>query len=223
MGGRIAQLSLFAVALIIGLLLVAQLRSQARPLELSALSAQELSELVQTLSARNVELNDGLADMREQIRTYEVAEAEGKSNLDLAREDLARIRAFGGLGAVEGQGLIVSIDGAYDATHINDLVHELRNAGADAIAVDDVRITAASVAVMGSGAVEIDGVALGRTVEIRAIGPLEGLPNALDRPGGILTLLRQSTDAQFSLRPQQFLEVPATRRDLAPRAGRPVE
>lgn len=223
MTGRIAQLSLFAVALIIGLLLVAQLRSQARPLELSALSAQELSELVQTLSARNVELNDGLADLREQIRTYEVAEVEGKSNLDLAGEDLARIRAFGGLGAVEGQGLVVRIDGAYDATHINDLVHELRNAGADAIAVDDVRITAASVAVMGSGAVEIDGVALGRVVEIRAIGPPEGLQNALDRPGGILTLLRQSTDAQFLLSPQQFLEVPATRRDLAPRAGRPVE
>ena len=35
MAARIAQVSLFAVALIIGLLLVGQLRSQARPIELS--------------------------------------------------------------------------------------------------------------------------------------------------------------------------------------------
>lgn len=43
MAARLAQLSLFTVALIIGVLLVGQLRSQARPIELSSLSAQELS------------------------------------------------------------------------------------------------------------------------------------------------------------------------------------
>ena len=65
MGGRIAQLSLFVVALVIGTLLVAQLRSQARPIELSNLSAQELSALIETLSSRNVELGDALADTPE--------------------------------------------------------------------------------------------------------------------------------------------------------------
>ena len=223
MAARLAQLSLFGVALIIGLLLVAQLRSQARPLELSALSAQELSELVQTLSARNVELGDGLADLREQVRTYELTEAQGQSTLDLNREDLARITAFGGLRAVEGQGLVIEIEGSYDAKAINDLIHELRNAGADALAVDEIRITARSVAVMGSGAVEIDGVPLGRRVEMRAIGAPDGLLAAVERPGGMLTLLRQSTDVLFTTTPQQFLEVPATDRDLTPQAGRPVE
>src|SRR5690606_25919389 len=107
MAGRLAQLSLFAVALVIGLLLVGQLRSQARPLELSSLSAQELSALIQTLSARNVDLSDGLADLREQIRDYELAEVQGQSRIDLTREDLAGITAFGGLRAVEGQGLLI--------------------------------------------------------------------------------------------------------------------
>ena len=48
MAARIAQVSLFVVALIIGLLLVGQLRSQARPIELSSLSAQELSALIES-------------------------------------------------------------------------------------------------------------------------------------------------------------------------------
>ena len=63
MRSRNAQASLFAVGLLVGLLLVGQLRSQARPVEVSSLSAQDLSQLIDTLSARNRELRSGLADI----------------------------------------------------------------------------------------------------------------------------------------------------------------
>lgn len=223
MAGRIAQLSLFAVALVIGILLVGQLRSQAPAIELSSLSAQELSQLIETLSSRNVELGDALSDLREQIRSYELAQIQGQSTLDLTEAELERIAAFGGLRPVEGQGIILTMAGPFDATAINDLIYELRGAGADAIAVDDIRITARSVAVLGTGVIEIDGTALGPTVEIRAIGSPEGLESTLRRPGGLLTLLEQSIDAQFQIEQRTDLELPATRRDLAPQAARPVE
>jgi uncharacterized protein YlxW (UPF0749 family) len=223
MAGRIAQLSLFAVALVIGILLVGQLRSQAPAIELSSLSAQELSQLIETLSTRNVELGDALSDLREQIRSYELAQVQGQSTLDLTEAELERIAAFGGLRAVEGQGILLTMAGPFDATAVNDLVYELRGAGADAIAVDDIRITARSIAVLGAGVIEIDGTALGPTVEIRAIGSPEGLESTLLRPGGLLTLLEQSIDAQFQIEQRTDLELPATRRDLAPQAARPVE
>ena len=223
MGDRVAQVSLFAVVLVIGILLVGQLRSQAPTIELSTLSAQELSQLIETLSASNVDLGDALSDLREQIRSYELAEVQGRSTLDLTEAELERITAFGGLRAVEGQGVIVTVAGPFDATAINDLVYELRGAGADAIAVDDIRITARSVAVLGAGVIEIDGVALGPTIEIRAIGSPDGLESTLRRPGGLLTLLEQSIDAQFQIEQRTDLELPATNRDLAPQAARPVE
>ena len=220
---RIAQVSLFVVALLIGTLLVGQLRSQARPIELSNLSAQELSALIQTLSTRNVELSDALADLREQIRSYELAEVEGRSRVDISRSELERIEAFGGLRAVLGQGVIVTVEGSFDASAINDVIYELRGAGAEAIAVDQVRITSRSIASLGTGAIEIDGVPLGSTVEIRAIGSPDGLQSALLRPGGILTLLEQSIGARFEILGTRRLEVPATGRDLTPQAARPVE
>lgn len=223
MAARIAQLSLFAVAVLIGVLLVGQLRSQARPIELSSLTAQELSVLVETLSARNVELADGLADLIEQIRDYEIREAEGRSEVVLTAEDLERIRAFGGLLGIEGQGLRLEVEGSFDPTAINDLINELRNAGADAIAIDDIRITARSVAELGTNAIEIDGQPIGRTFEIRAIGSPAGLRAAVERPGGILALLQQSVDARFSTTEELDLEVPPTRRDLTPQAATPVE
>ena len=225
MARRVAQFSLFVVALIIGVLLVGQLRSQARPIELSNLTPQELSALIETLSARNVELRDALADLGEQIRSYELAEVQGQSTLDLTESELYTIEAFGGLRAVEGQGVVLRIAGPLDPTAMNDIIYELRGAGAEAIAVDDIRITARSVAVQGAGAIEIDGVALGSPIEIRAIGSPAGLESALVRPGGVLTLLEQAIGLQYEIepRPDADLEVPATRRDLAPQAATPVE
>ena len=223
MAARLAQLSLFAVALIIGVLLVGQLRSQARPIELSSLSAQELSTLIETLSAGNVELNDGLADLTEQIRDYERAELQGQSVLELTQENVDGLATFAGLRGVEGQGIVIEIDGSFDPTAVNDLIFELRNAGAEAIAVDDVRITAGSVAVLGTGAIEIDGVALGGAITISAIGSPPGLRSAIERPGGILTLLQQSIDAVFTVEERTSLVVPAARRDLTPQVARSVE
>jgi uncharacterized protein YlxW (UPF0749 family) len=223
MARRIAQLSLFVVALIIGVLLVGQLRSQARPIELSNLTPQELSALIDTLSARNVELRDALADLNEQVRNYELAEVQGQSTLSLTEEELYRIEAFGGLRAVEGQGVVLRVEGTLDPTAVNDLIYELRGAGAEAIAVDDIRITARSVAVQGAGTIEIDGLPLGSTIEIWAIGSPAGLEAALERPGGVLTLLQQAIGLQYEIEQQTEMEVPATRRDLEPQAARSVE
>jgi uncharacterized protein YlxW (UPF0749 family) len=223
MTARIAQVSLFAVALVIGILLVGQLRSQARPIELSSLSAQELSTLIETLAARNVELTGGLADLREQIREYERAEIQGQSIRELTEENLDRLAAFAGLVPVEGQGIVIDIEGSFDPTAVNDLIYELRNAGAEAIAVDDIRITGRSVAVLGTGAIEIDGVAIGPSFTISAIGSPDGLRSAIERPGGILTLLQQSIDAVFRLEEDTDLEIPGTERDLTPQVARPVE
>lgn len=223
MAARIAQVSLFAVALIIGLLLVGQLRSQARPIELSSLSAQELSALIDQVSSRNSELSDGLDELNTQIRDYERASVEGQSDTVISEEALLGIDAFAGLVGVEGQGIRIMAEGSFDPIAVNDLIHELRNAGAEAIAVDDIRITAQSVAVLGTSAIEIDGVPIGPTFEITAIGSPDGLKAAIERPGGILSLYEQSIDARFAVSQVETLELPPTARDLVPAAARPVE
>jgi uncharacterized protein YlxW (UPF0749 family) len=213
---RAAQLSLFAVALLIGVLLVGQLRSQARPTEISSLPAQELSQLIDTLGDRNRELRTGLADLRETLREYRVAGSQGQSALDVTREDLRRITAFGGLAAVEGQGLMLEVEGALDAIALNDLVNELRNAAAEAIAVDGVRITHRSVAVQGPSSLLVDGVEIGTQFTISAIGDPDGLLTAMERPGGIIAQLEQFIQATIVARQSDAVQVPGTRMDLAP-------
>jgi uncharacterized protein YlxW (UPF0749 family) len=220
---RVAQATLFAVAMLIGMLAVGQLNSQARPIEISRLSATELSTLIETLTARNRELRSGLADIREQLRQYEVSGPQGESALQVSREDLRRITAFGGLAAVDGQGIVMDVDGNLDAIALNDLVNELRNAGAEAIAVDAIRVTARSVATEGPRAIELDGVEVGEHFTLRAIGSPDGLLGAMERPGGIISQLKLFIKATIQIRQAEAVELPATAVSLVPVVGTPVE
>lgn len=220
---NVAQLSLFAVGLVVGLLLIGQLRSQARPTEISSLSAQELSQLIETLSSRNAELRAALSDQRDTLRKYEAAGPVGQSALQVSREDLRRITAFGGLAPVMGEGITLQVEGDLDAIALNDLLNELRNAGAEAMAVDQIRITHKSVAVQGPTSLLVDGRPVGRRFTVQAIGSPEGLLSTIERPGGIIAQLEQFIDASIVASQSDDLELPATQTDLTPQVAQPAE
>jgi uncharacterized protein YlxW (UPF0749 family) len=219
----LAQISLFAVALLVGVLLVGQLRSQSRPTEISTLSAQELSQLVDQLSTRNRELRSALSDLRETVRQYSEAGTQGQSAIDVTREDLRRVAAFGGLAPVQGQGVVLQVNGDLDAIALNDLLNELRNAGAEALAVDQIRITNRSVAVQGPVSLLIDGKQVGRAFTLSAIGSPDGLLSTMERPGGIIAQLQQFVDASIVATQSSEISLPATDLSLAPQIAQPVE
>jgi uncharacterized protein YlxW (UPF0749 family) len=218
-----ARFSLALIAFIIGLAVVAQFRSQARPTELTSLPVAELSTRIQTLSDANGQLRTALAEQRGLLAEYRAAGAQGSSALDVSREELRRIRAYSGLAPVEGQGIILRVNGALDAIALNDLVNELRNAGAEALAVDETRLTARSVVVQGPRTLEIDGAPIARTFTLGAIGDPDGLVAALQRPGGIVAQLEQFVSATITITQTDTLRLPATAADLAPEAATPVD
>lgn len=219
-----AQLSLAAVAAIVGMLLIGQLRSQAPAIELSSLTAQELSDLISTLESVNSQLDNELAAVRQQVDRIQRRAVEGESDLLPAREEAVRLSAFAGMEAVEGQGIVLEIEAPiFEPTNVTDLIHELRAAGAEAIAIDDIRITASSVPVQGTAAIEIDGVEIASAFTVTALGSPDGLKSALERPGGMLQLLELSIEATYRIETRQHVTIPATQRDLSPQVAQPVE
>jgi uncharacterized protein YlxW (UPF0749 family) len=213
--------SLAFIAFLIGLALVAQFRSQTRPTELTSLPVAELSTRIQTLADANAQLRTALADQRDLLAEYRAAGAQGSSALEVSREELRRIRAYSGLAPVEGQGIILRISGALDAIAVNDLVNELRNAGAEALAIDETRLTARSVISQGTQALEVDGADVDRTFTLAAIGDPDGLLAALQRPGGIVAQLEQFISATITITQTDTLRLPATAMTLEPEAAAP--
>jgi uncharacterized protein YlxW (UPF0749 family) len=211
-----------AVAFILGVLIVGQIRSQAGDSGLAARSAQDLTLLVANLNTRNDQLRTEVGTLDRQLQTLEQGGRNGASSLTQIRDDEARVRAWAGLDPVSGRGVEITISGAIAGTALEDLVNELRNAGAEAIAIEDVRVVAATVIGGGGGSLSVDDTALSDPFVVRAIGNPESLVGSLTRMGGLVAQLAATyPDAGVSVEAVDRLVLPATTRDLAPSHGRP--
>ena len=71
-----------------------------------------------------------------------------------------------------------------------DIVNELKNAGAEAIAVNDIRITSTSSIEMEKNNIVIDGKRIARPFVVKAIGNSETMNSSLIRPGGTIELIK---------------------------------
>ena len=216
------RLAVGAVLLLLGFLVVVQLRSQAAVPGLSALSAQDLTALVANLTTRNNELRDEVVALQRQHDTTQAAVQRGDTSAAQIRTDLTRIEAWSGALAIVGSGVRIQIDGALPGDAIGQLINELRNAGAEGIAVGDVRVVPGVVVTGPAGEVTLDGALLARPIVILAVGQPEVLTGSLTRAGGpIAQLSALYPDATVSVAAADRVTLPATQRNLAPKLGHP--
>lgn len=215
------QLTLTAVAFLLGFLVVVQIRAQSAGAGLANMAAQDLTILVANLNTRNDQLRQEVAALERDLGTLSMNQDRGASSLDQVRADLARIRAYAGLDPVAGPGVTVTVSGTLGGPAVEDLINELRNAGAEAIGVGGVRLVAGSV-VTGQETISVDGRELSDPFDVVAIGPPETLTGSLTRIGGIIAQLAATyPEATLTVTPVERIELPATDRDLIPRHGGP--
>ncbi|MFM2106691.1 MAG: hypothetical protein RL338_1723 [Chloroflexota bacterium] len=213
----IGRLPVGLLALVLGAAAVGQLRLLETGTGLEGLSTQELSVLVSNLTARNDELATEVIALRAQTAELELAAERGTSSLVGLERDLARVRAWAGLDPLTGRGIRVVVDGPLDGASIEDLLNELRNAGAEGIAVAGTRIAAGSVVAGSAGAVRLEGRTLGSRIEIDAVGDPAVLTGSLTRVGGIVGQLAAiSPAATVTVTPVEAILLPASERDLDP-------
>jgi uncharacterized protein YlxW (UPF0749 family) len=217
-----SQLTISAVAIALGFLVVVQLRVQQSAPGLAALSAPELTVLVANLNTRNDQLRTEVARLEQELAALNGAQARGETSVDQIGRDLARLRAWSGLEPVVGPGVTITIRGRIEGAGVEDLINELHNAGGEAIAVDDVRVVPGSVVAGPENGLSIENTALGNPFEIRVIGSPETLTGSLTRIGGVIAQLAATYPlAELTVTPVERLELPATERDLTPTNGRP--
>lgn len=217
-----SQLALTLVAFVLGLLVVAQLRGQQGATALAGASSQDLTVLVANLNTRNDQLRGEVAALDRELAQLRGDQSRGATSLDRLRADLEQVRAFAGLEPVTGPGVAVTVEGAISAPSVSELINELRNAGAEAVAIDDVRVVTGSVVAGPPGGLLVEDVALGDPFEVRAIGSPETLTGSLTRIGGIVALFAVAEPrATLTVTPSERLVLPASERTLLPRNAAP--
>ncbi|MBR3003240.1 MAG: DUF881 domain-containing protein [Clostridia bacterium] len=129
-----------------------------------------------------------------------------QNNAELESEEIQIKKAnkMIGLSEVKGPGVIVTLQDSKmnpaNVLNISDLlvhdldvlsvINELKNAGAEAISINDQRIVSTTAISCEGNVININKVKVGAPFEIKAIGLPESL-SALDRPGGYLQILKK--------------------------------
>lgn len=162
--------------------------------QLSSLRQDELVRLLDEVTQRADQLDAQVADLQE-IRD----DLRSEDGRDQAARDLARQRAeqegiLSGRLPAHGPGVQVHVadgDRPLEAQVLFNLLEELRNAGAEAIQVNGVRLVTTSYFVDSGGGVVLDGAAIASPYEWTAIGNPETIDRALEIPGGALPRIRE--------------------------------
>lgn len=216
------QLTIAAVAFVLGLLVIVQLRTQASGAAFAGLSSQELTLLVANLNDSNDRLRRDIATLERDLGVLTRNAERGDESIDELRADLRRVRLYAGIDGATGPGVIITVRGPIDGAGVEDLANELRNGGAEAIAVEDVRLVPGVVLSGAPGILVAGDVPLGDPFEIVAIGPPDKLTGSLTRSGGIIAQLSAThADVTVEVTPVDRVDVPATDRDLVPENGSP--
>ena len=217
------QLTIAAVMFVLGVLVIVQLRTQSSGAAFAGLSSQDLTVLVANLNDRNDQLRREIATLERDLGTFTQNTARGDASIDELRADLRRVRLYAGIDAASGPGVIITVRGPIDGTGVEDLINELRNAGAEAMALEGVRLVPGVVVTGPAGAPAVATTPLGDSFELVVIGPPDKLTGSLTRSGGIIAQLAATQpDVVVDVTPVDRVDVPASDRNLVPANGRPL-
>lgn len=150
----------------------------------------ELREKISLWKERYEEINEELEDTQTKINEYKEKSESNQEASALLDDELLKAKTLAGLTDVKGNGIVITIkdqetdNGIVEAYELLDLVNELKLAGAEAICINDQRITNASE-IVNVAITDVDKVILVNTKRIsspyviKAIGSQQYLESAL--------------------------------------------
>lgn len=216
------RLAMSVVLIVLGFLVVVQLRSQAGNQGLANLSVQELTELVANVTTRNNQLREEIRSLERQRESVATAVERGDTSAVQIRTDLRRVLGWSGALGVSGAGVRVVVEGPLPGDAIEQLLNELRNAGAEAISIGAIRIVPGVIVSGPADSLVVSGIPLADPIEILAIGQPESLAGSLARAGGpIAQLSARFPDVGITVNDADSVSIPPSDRDLYPVLGSP--
>ena len=220
-------LAVMAAAAVVGFVLVSRFGGQDDlTTRLRAASEPDLARILAGLSSEADALRDEIATLRLQLRDLETSTERGQSAEEAAGARLTALSVLAGTVPVEGPGVILTITDPADRLQYEqfvDVVQELRDAGAEAIAVNGLRVGASSAFAEEDGRLVLDGRPLRGPYRVEAIGSPETLEGGLEIPGGVMDTLSSMSQVTASLGRRSTLQLPALLRHPTFEVAEPVE
>ena len=211
------------LALLLGFAVATQVR-QNSSLGLESLRQSDLVNILDDATLQSARLDQNARELQATRDQLVSGSTSGAAALKAAQERLDALAILAGTARAHGPGLRMTITdpgGKVTAPVLLDAIQELRDAGAEAIQVNNVRIVAGSHFSQGPDGIEIDGRSVPQPYTIAAIGDPATMSSAMEIPGGLSENVRQ-LGATIKIVQEKELTVGALHAQSAPRYARPV-
>jgi uncharacterized protein YlxW (UPF0749 family) len=186
-------------------------------------------ELIQVLNGLNAASRRAEREIDDLERTRDALRSRTERRqtaLEQARQELTALGILAGTLPATGPGIRITIeveDGTRPTNQLLDGIQELRDAGAEAMEINDsVRVVAQTSFDDGIDGLEVDGALLTSPYVIDVIGDPDTLATALGIPGGFKEDVTEG-GGEFTIEKLDEVEVSVLRTPAEPRFAKPVE
>lgn len=228
MRDQLRQRSAWIVALLVGLLaftMTVQWRQDDETDDFSGVRGVELAELLKSLDATNTRLSqqiDTLRASRDDLRDSNESTAEARK---AAVERANALAILAGTVGAEGEGIEITITappGAVTASVLLDAVQEMRDAGAEVIALNGVaRVVAQTWFLDDDAGVRVSGRVLKPPYVMEVIGDPDTLADAVTFRGGLADRV-EGRGGEVGVEKRQRIRVTAVADAPEPQYARPA-
>ncbi|MGI4789081.1 MAG: DUF881 domain-containing protein [Janthinobacterium lividum] len=226
-------MTLFLLCAILGAMLALSVRTQQVVVNRIAGTSSDI------LQKQVNDLQRTIKAQQDTLTKYEAGASSHTAEAQALSADLKSAKFLAGLTAVQGPGVEVTLNdsktpfpGGLPAgmappniihdTDINQVVNELKAAGAEAVSVNDQRLVAVTPIRCAGPTIFVNNTAQTPPYLIKAIGEPKTLETALNISGGIASQIKQFDKAMFNVVPAKHISISAYSGVIQPKYALPV-
>jgi uncharacterized protein YlxW (UPF0749 family) len=215
--GQVVVAVLLAV---VGAAAVTQVRIAGRDNDYAGLRQADLIQALNGLQAASRRTEQDISDLEATRDRLRDSNDKTATALEQARAELSTLGVLAGTIAAHGPGVRITVtapDSHLSLNYLLDGIEELRDAGAEAMEINDsVRVVAQTSFESASGGIDVDGRVLTSPFTIDVIGNPQSLTTALRFPGGFVDDVSLD-EGRVTIKQSQHIEVSVTRKASEPR------
>jgi uncharacterized protein YlxW (UPF0749 family) len=219
----LANLLITVLALLLGFAIAAQVH-QTQAQGLDTLREDDLVRILDTVNQDGARLEQEISTLQASRDRLQSGATSREEALAAAKDRLVRLGILTGTVPAVGPGINLTIhdaDNKITAPVLLDTLQELRDAGAEAVQVNDIRVVASTYFTDGDTGIEVSGRPIQAPYVFIAIGDSQTLASAMDIPGGVSESVR-SLGGDTVVTPQNQVTVSALHTLSPPEYAQPV-
>ncbi len=213
---------LFILAAIVGFITAVQLKSNITYQGIITIpKLLDLQNEIRNVESENKQLNDSIREQAMRLAGYKAEVEDTGSAFGVMRNELEKARDYSNYSAVQGPGIIMTLndsqqevteggDIAWYLIHdldILEIINELKIAGAEAISINDERVTSTTGIRCGGPTINIDGKRHTVPFVIKAIGDPKVLEASALAPESYIELYMEYTGIQVDIKKAENLTI----------------